>query len=160
MAERADFGAMLDGYKARREQDRETLERMLAYAQSGQCRWQLLLDDLDPSATAKRCGTCDNCRRIAAHEAAMAQPIVVSEETAKAAKRERMPFAESDPVKVKRFGAGVVVSSTDGMVTVAFEDGSRRCFHPDYVSRRRASRKKPAALAMAGAASFAAPVPA
>ena len=35
MAERADFGAMLDGYKARREQDRETLERMLAYAQSG-----------------------------------------------------------------------------------------------------------------------------
>ncbi|MCT8180163.1 RecQ family ATP-dependent DNA helicase [Variovorax sp. CY25R-8] len=163
MAERADFGAMLDGYKARREQDRETLERMLAYAQSGQCRWQLLLDDLDPSATAKRCGTCDNCRRIAAHEAAMAQPIVVSEQTAKVAKaatRERMPFAESDPVKVKRFGAGVVVSSTDGMVTVAFEDGSRRCFHPDYVSRRRAARKSPAALAMSGAASFAVPVPA
>ncbi len=162
-AERADFGALLDGYKARREQDRETLERMLAYAQSGQCRWQLLLDDLDPSATAKRCGTCDNCRRIAAHEAAMAQPIVVSEQTAKVAKaatRERMPFAESDPVKVKRFGAGVVVSSTDGMVTVAFEDGSRRCFHPDYVSRRRAARKSPAALAMSGAASFAVPVPA
>ena len=136
---------------------------MLAYAQSGQCRWQLLLDDLDPSATAKRCGTCDNCRRIAAHEAAMAQPIVVSEQTAKVAKaatRERMPFAESDPVKVKRFGAGVVVSSTDGMVTVAFEDGSRRCFHPDYVSRRRAARKSPAVLAMSGAASFAVPVPA
>ncbi|WP_418126370.1 RecQ family ATP-dependent DNA helicase [Variovorax sp. 160MFSha2.1] len=152
-ASRADLSAMLDAYKERRLQDRQTLERMLSYAQTGQCRWQLLLADLDPSAEAKRCGTCDNCRRIAAHEATLAQPILVGTPSttaaaaaaanpqAKARARKPVLFAESDPVKVRRFGAGVVVASTEGSVTVAFEDGTQRCIHPDYVTRRRMPRK-------------------
>ncbi|MDM0005259.1 RecQ family ATP-dependent DNA helicase [Variovorax sp. J22G73] len=152
-----DFAPMLDAYKARRLQDRETLERMLSYAQSGQCRWHLLLDDLDPAAAMKRCGVCDNCQRIAAHEVAMAQPIVVGPETVSAAaggapnstttttttppqEKATPAFAASDPVRVKRFGEGVVVAADAGAVTVEFADGSRRCFHPDYVSRRRAAR--------------------
>jgi ATP-dependent DNA helicase RecQ len=146
---RIDFTPMLDAYKERRVQDRETLERMLSYAQSGQCRWHLLLDDLDPSQSMKRCGVCDNCQRIAAHEMAMAQPIVVGSEAADTAagqaqaappRRAAPAFAASDPVRVKRFGAGVVVAADAGSITVAFADGSRRCFHPDYVSRRRAAR--------------------
>ena len=149
----ADLGKMLDAYKERRVQDRETLERMLSYAQSGQCRWQMLLADLDPSADAKRCGTCDNCRRIAAHEAALAQPILVNTQSTTATAdraqsssttapaRAPVRFAESDPVKVRRFGAGVVVASTEGSITVAFEDGTQRCIHPDYVTRRRVPRK-------------------
>ncbi|WP_295982843.1 ATP-dependent DNA helicase RecQ [uncultured Variovorax sp.] len=154
-ASHADLGRMLDSYKERRLQDRETLERMLSYAQAGQCRWQLLLAELDPSAKAKRCGTCDNCRRIAAHEASLAQPILVSAQPAsttgapaslgspEAKRPARKPvfFAERDPVKVRRFGAGVVVSSTEEAITVAFEDGTQRCIHPDYVTRRRATRK-------------------
>jgi len=151
-ASRADLGTMLDAYKERRLQDRETLERMLSYAQAGQCRWQLLLADLDPSAEAKRCGTCDNCRRIAAHEAALAQPILMNTQSTTAtvavapnpsakAPARKLRFAESDPVKVRRFGAGVVVASTEGSITVAFEDGTQRCIHPDYVTRRRVSRK-------------------
>jgi ATP-dependent DNA helicase RecQ len=87
----------------------------------------------------------------------MAQPIVVGPETVSAAAGgESMPtstaaatppqekalpaFAASDPVRVKRFGEGVVVAADAGSVTVEFADGSRRCFHPDYVSRRRAAR--------------------
>jgi ATP-dependent DNA helicase RecQ len=163
-----DFVPMLDAYKERRLQDRETLERMLSYAQSGQCRWHLLLDDLDPGMAMKRCGVCDNCQRIAAQEAAMAQPIVVGPGTASAASasasaavvgggggggasmapstradradRAAPAFAASDPVRVKRFGEGVVVAADAGSITVEFADGSRRCFHPDYVSRRRAAR--------------------
>ncbi|MYM83425.1 RecQ family ATP-dependent DNA helicase [Duganella sp. FT50W] len=45
------------------ELDREKLERMISYAQSGFCRWKLLLDyfgDLAPGF--ERCCRCDNCR--------------------------------------------------------------------------------------------------
>ncbi|MDH6165468.1 ATP-dependent DNA helicase RecQ [Variovorax boronicumulans] len=140
----ADFSAVLDAYKDRRIQDRETLERMVSYAQSGQCRWQLLLSDLDPSADLKRCGSCDNCRRIAAHESAMAQPIVMRHEAGTPARK--MPaFAADDRVKVKRFGPGVVIAADAGSVTVAFADGAERCFHPDYVSRVRCRSKGEAA---------------
>jgi len=46
----------------KQELDREKLERMIGYAQSGFCRWKLLLDyfgDLQPDF--ERCGRCDNC---------------------------------------------------------------------------------------------------
>ena len=46
----------------RQEGEREALTQMVAYAQSGYCRWQLLLDyfgDTPPGFT--RCGHCDNC---------------------------------------------------------------------------------------------------
>ncbi|WP_269758691.1 helicase-related protein [Variovorax sp. E3] len=139
-----NFAAMLEDDKNRRAQDRETLERMISYAQSGQCRWQLLLSDLDAASSMKRCGTCDNCRRIAAHEAEMASPILVTEEqqTATATVRGSTQFAASDAVKVGRFGAGVVVASDTSSITVAFPDGSRRSFHPAYVTRRRPSARK------------------
>jgi ATP-dependent DNA helicase RecQ len=140
-AGKVDFTAVLDAYKTRRQQDRETLERMVSYAQSGQCRWQLLLSDLDRAAETKRCGTCDNCRRIAAHEKEMAQPIVVNGNDAGPAARTPPAFAADDRVRVRRFGPGVVIASDATSITVGFEDGTRRCFHPDYVTplRRRPS---------------------
>ena len=136
-AGKVDFSAVLDAYKTRRQQDRETLERMVSYAQSGQCRWQLLLSDLDQAAKPKRCGTCDNCRRIAAHEKEMAQPIFVDDCDAEPAVRTLPAFAAHDRVRVRRFGLGVVVASDTTSITVGFEDGTQRCFHPDYVTRLR-----------------------
>lgn len=42
--------------------DREKLERMISYAQSGFCRWKLLLDYFgDPVPGFERCCRCDNC---------------------------------------------------------------------------------------------------
>ncbi|MBV7534538.1 ATP-dependent DNA helicase [Duganella sp. sic0402] len=44
------------------ELDREKLERMIGYAQSGFCRWKLLLDYFgDPLPDFERCCRCDNC---------------------------------------------------------------------------------------------------
>ncbi|WP_373986762.1 ATP-dependent DNA helicase RecQ [Duganella sp. BuS-21] len=44
------------------ELDREKLERMIGYAQSGFCRWKLLLDYFDnPLPGFERCCRCDNC---------------------------------------------------------------------------------------------------
>ena len=58
-------------YRDKREQDRAALERMVAYAQSGQCRWRMLLEYLEGEAPFERCDTCDNCRRIAQQQAAV-----------------------------------------------------------------------------------------
>jgi ATP-dependent DNA helicase RecQ len=146
-----DFEALAAGYRTRRSEDHETLERMVAYAQSGQCRWQMLLDDLDESAPPKRCGTCDNCRRMAAHEASLAQAIVLGEQSQATRAAPDKPFIASDIVTVKRYGRGTVVATEAGTITVEFSDGSRREFLPDYV--RLARRAK------AGMAAFAAAAP-
>jgi ATP-dependent DNA helicase RecQ len=130
---KVDLPAVLDAYKTRRQQDRETLERMVSYAQSGRCRWQLLLSDLAQAAELKRCGACDNCRRITAHENEMAQPIVMTDDEAGLVARTPPAFAADDRVRVRRFGPGVVIASDATSITVGFEDGTQRCFHPDYV---------------------------
>ena len=45
------------------ELDREKLERMIGYAQSGFCRWKLLLDYFgDPLPGFEKCCRCDNCQ--------------------------------------------------------------------------------------------------
>ena len=58
----AEFERMAQVYVDKHERDREGLEQMVGYAQSGYCRWKLLLDyfgDLSPGF--ERCCKCDNC---------------------------------------------------------------------------------------------------
>jgi ATP-dependent DNA helicase RecQ len=58
-----DFERLAAQYQQKQERDREALEQMVAYAQSGYCRWKLLLDYFgDDTAGVERCGTCDNCK--------------------------------------------------------------------------------------------------
>jgi ATP-dependent DNA helicase RecQ len=64
---------LMAAYRAKRDADREGLEKMVAYAQSGECRWKLLLDHLEGGAPFLRCAHCDSCRLIAQHEAELAQ---------------------------------------------------------------------------------------
>ncbi len=51
--------------RVRRAQGRgpNKLEKMASYAQSGMCRWKLLLDYFSEGDGFERCGECDNCRR-------------------------------------------------------------------------------------------------
>ena len=56
---------LVRSYTERRQRDRATLEEMVDYAQSGQCRWQMVLQHFAPGASHPRCNTCDNCRRLA-----------------------------------------------------------------------------------------------
>jgi len=58
-----DLERLAERYREKQEHDREALAQMVSYAQSGYCRWKLLLDYFgDESANIERCGTCDNCR--------------------------------------------------------------------------------------------------
>lgn len=137
---------LMAAYRDKRGQDREGLERMVFYAQTGQCRWRVLLDHLEGQAPFERCGNCDNCRRIAAHEAVLAhlaeQPAATTDEAAN-----EPSFARGDVVKVRRYGRGIVEEANTLQVTVAFSDGTRRCFQPEYVAHERAARRPRAAPA-------------
>ncbi|WP_374581946.1 ATP-dependent DNA helicase RecQ [Pseudoduganella sp.] len=57
-----DLDRLAEQYREKQERDREALAQMVSYAQSGYCRWKLLLDYFgDQSAGIERCGVCDNC---------------------------------------------------------------------------------------------------
>lgn len=57
-----DLERLAQAYREKQEHDREALAQMVSYAQSGYCRWQLLLDYFgDDSAGIAHCGHCDNC---------------------------------------------------------------------------------------------------
>jgi ATP-dependent DNA helicase RecQ len=145
--------ALTEGYGKKRDLDREALERMVFYAQTGQCRWHVLLEHLEDGAPLERCDHCDNCRRIKAHEAVVEELLRKAPEPEPAAEQEdaaTTTFTRGDVVEVRRYGRGVVEEASATQVTVAFADRSRRSFLPEYV--RRAKTQKPAKAAAGGSA--------
>ena len=137
--------ALLAGYRARREQDGATLEAMVAYAQSGRCRWQAVLAALGESASDS-CGHCDNCQRLA--ELARLTPVLQPQQPIELPATASKPrFADGDAVRAKRYGAGQVVEADLHSVTVQFPNGERRTFLPEFV---RAARQVRAAAQVAG----------
>ena len=57
-----DLERLAERYRGKQEHDREALAQMVSYAQSGYCRWKLLLDYFgDEAGGIERCGSCDNC---------------------------------------------------------------------------------------------------
>ena len=143
-------------YGKKRDLDREALERMVFYAQTGQCRWRVLLDHLEGGSPFERCSHCDNCRRIAAHEAVVEEllrnaPAGGTQADATDA-MEPAGFARGDVVEVRRYGRGVVEEASANQVTVVFADRSRRSFLPEFVLRAAPARgRKPAMAQAAGA---------
>lgn len=134
-------------YERKRELDREALERMVFYAQTGQCRWRVLLDHLEGGAPFERCSHCDNCRRIAAHEAVVEELLSKQPAQQDEAEEEAPAFSRGDVVEVRRYGRGVVEEATALQVTVAFPDRSRRAFLPEYVRKPRVPVRTAAAPA-------------
>jgi ATP-dependent DNA helicase RecQ len=120
---------MASGYEDKAERDHEALERMVFYAQSGFCRWRVLLSYFDePVGAEDRCGHCDNClhpppqREV--HEEAAAEPVLIE-----------APFKAGDEVRVPRYGGGKVEQVAGEEVKVVFPDGARRSFIAQVVAR-------------------------
>ncbi|MDN3921454.1 RecQ family ATP-dependent DNA helicase [Roseateles violae] len=138
-----DLQALLARYVDKREQDQLRLEQMVAYAQTGACRWRTLLEAFEEALPFEggRCGACDNCRRMAAHERE-AEAIVIDAGDAPAGAPRRPRFAEGDCVRVRRYGIGTVVEASSEAITVAFAE-ARRSFHPDFVKPARPRPPRP-----------------
>ena len=139
--ERTELQALLTRYVDKSEQDKNRLEQMVSYAQTGACRWRTLLEAFEESlpTEGERCLTCDNCKRMAAHERQLASIVVSSEqEPAHPTAPGRKPFAEGDSVRVRRYGAGTVIEANSESITVLFDAvKEKRCFHPDFVKPQR-----------------------
>ena len=141
--------ALLARYVEKSEQDQQRLEQVVAYAQTGACRWRTLLEAFEEAPPFQRCGGCDNCRRMAAFEssapAESASPVGTAMaaalgDTAPPAATSPAPrFQAGDAVRVKRYGAGIVTEATPEAITVDFGGKQRRCFHPDFVRPSRAA---------------------
>lgn len=115
--------------------DRHALERMVFYAQSGFCRWKVLLEYFHEEVEWDQCGHCDNC---------LSPPQTKLRHTPKAIRNRRdsrmvkkAPTAPLFPVgttvQVPKVGKGQVVSTTDDMVTIVFPDSQTRTFLKSFV---------------------------
>lgn len=139
----AALHALGASYADKRAEDRALLEQMVFYAQTGWCRWRVLLEHFGAMpAGFDRCGHCDNCIRLARHLHATADSPAsdTGDEPASAATKERPPaFAVNDEVRVRRYGRGRVVAAHAESVDVEFANGQTRCFVAAWVEpiRRR-----------------------
>jgi len=128
---------LMAAYRDKRDQDRQTLERMVFYAQTGQCRWRLLLEHLEGEASFERCRHCDNCLRIARQEEALERAAKADATGQESEGPARAVFAAGDIVMVRRYGRGEVRQASATEVTVAFADNSLRNFQPEFVKKAR-----------------------
>ncbi len=153
------LAALGDAYQDKRDEDRAMLEQMVFYAQTGYCRWKVLLEHLNAAPDGfDRCMGCDNCARIALRlhqaEEQAAQAEASTSETRQAAPAPAAGpgFQPGQLVRVPRYGRGLVTAADAGSVDVQFGNGVQRCFMPDFVTpvqpqAARAGRAKPAAQA-------------
>ncbi|MGE5452739.1 MAG: RecQ family ATP-dependent DNA helicase [Acidobacteriota bacterium] len=141
----ATLEAMLQVYEQRKRLDRDMLETMVFYCQSGQCRWKMLLSHFEQADGFQRCEQCDNCLRMR-----RAEDQARLEDEARAQAAAEQPDDESktpvprmqvgDAVRVPRYGRGRISALSGEGVTVQFPSGPERCFLPEYVRLARAPR--------------------
>jgi ATP-dependent DNA helicase RecQ len=128
--------AIASAYRDRRESDRAMLEQMVFYGQTGYCRWKVLLAHFGEDEGFERCGTCDNCRRMAEAEAERARHPEPAGDPLHRPLPEPVRAALFEPgsaVRVPRYGRGVVEHADTQSVTVRFPTGASRCFLAPYV---------------------------
>lgn len=156
MARLRRLRTLAEALARRRERDEAGLATMVDYAQSGGCRWQMLLAHFEPTHAAPRCGHCDSCERLQALQRAQAEAEAEAEASkpsqaagTHAATIEALPatpttatprpvqgLSPGQPVQVirlRRLGRGEVLACDGASVSIRFADGSERSFHPDFV---------------------------
>jgi ATP-dependent DNA helicase RecQ len=131
----AVFALLAERYRTRAHGDRERLERMLAYAQSGTCRWRLLCEYFGERLDGERCGMCDNCLNPPTVETVATPAVSVRE-------REASRPEAGDAVTVRRYGPGRVVAIDAHTVIVRLADGSERTFLVDFIAAASAAPRR------------------
>ncbi len=135
------FAALAQAYTDKQERDRAALEQMVSYAQSGYCRWKLLLDYFGDDSSFERCCTCDNCVNPPAlmPSADGSEHIMLPPAPATAAPEVSVPLldpaiAVGRQVKVPKFDIGTVVAVAGDQVTVRFATHAVKTFMAEFVA--------------------------
>ncbi|MDZ5635847.1 RecQ family zinc-binding domain-containing protein [Janthinobacterium sp. GMG1] len=120
-------------YVDKQERDKQALEQMVAYAQSGLCRWKLLLDYFGDAGDFERCCGCDNCQS----PPALAVPITLVElppAPGQVPAPAPVPqIAVGSRVRVPRYQIGTVLSVAGDQVTIVFPEDTTRTFMAEFV---------------------------
>ena len=119
-------------YVDKQERDKQALEQMVAYAQSGLCRWKLLLDYFGDAGDFERCCTCDNCLSPPALAQPMALDDIVLPELSAAPPVPLITVGSR--VRVPRYQIGTVLSVAGDQVTIAFPENTTRTFMAEFVA--------------------------
>jgi len=134
--------AIAETYVERGMTDREKLERMMLYAQSGFCRWHVLTKYFETREETEKCGTCDNCvnpledrldseapteRRTKAEEARMLEDL--------RRENEDLDIAVGDLVELPKFGEAQVEEIDGDKVAVVLPDGEHKTFRSEFVEK-------------------------
>jgi ATP-dependent DNA helicase RecQ len=132
-----DLSRLAEDAHRKAEHEREALERMVFYAQSGFCRWKVLLEYFNEEVEWNHCGHCDNCINPP-ENALSAHPVQRQDKTGQMAfGTDKSPpekeLTVGDEVEVEKVGKGKVVSIRYDMVTVLFPDSQTRTFMKNYV---------------------------
>jgi ATP-dependent DNA helicase RecQ len=132
LARSPSYAQLAQIYVDKQERDKQALEQMVAYAQSGLCRWKLLLDYFGDAGDFARCCTCDNCQS----PPALAAPIILDElPPAPAQAPAPAPqIAVGSRVRVPRYQIGTVLSVAGDQVTIAFPENTTRTFMAEFVA--------------------------
>ena len=117
-------------YVDKQERDKQALEQMVAYAQSGLCRWKLLLDYFGDAGDFARCCTCDNCQS----PPALAAPVILDELPPAPAQAPAPQIAVGSRVRVPRYQIGTVLLVAGDQVTIAFPENTTRTFMAEFVA--------------------------
>ena len=128
-------------YVERGETDRRKLERMMLYAQSALCRWQILCEYFE-CETAEKCGICDNCTNPLAERLGVevAAPVPAISDAAilaqiKHEKTDDFEIEKGETVEMPSHGRGKVVGVDNDKITVSFPGGERKTFKKEFAAK-------------------------
>jgi len=122
---------LVSTYRDKSARDHEALERLVFYAQTGFCRWKVLLEYFAEQVTWSHCGVCDNCRQPP--EQALSPEHPRQQQARPAPARQASALEAGRNVKVPKYGEGQVVANEGDKVTIRFPDSSKRTFLRAYV---------------------------
>lgn len=126
------LSSMAGVYVDKQERDQEALQALVDYAQSGSCRWRLLLDYFDDEdKQQEKCGQCDNC--IQPPELLLAEVEPVAERHDEIEVNKLPEIAIGSMASVHKFGKGRITAVAGEQLTIAFADKSEKTFLRRYV---------------------------
>ncbi|HVL74878.1 MAG TPA: ATP-dependent DNA helicase RecQ [Noviherbaspirillum sp.] len=128
--ERRRLDALASQYRDKSARDHEALEKMVFYAQTGFCRWKVLVEHFGEHVPWSHCGHCDNC--VDPPERHLA-PEHVREHVPEEAAPAGPGLSPGTAVRVPKYGEGRVREQAGEKVTVEFPDGAHRVFLASFV---------------------------
>ncbi|MFZ6876384.1 RecQ family ATP-dependent DNA helicase [Undibacterium sp. Di27W] len=124
------FSALSDTYQKKQENSRLALEKMVAYAQSGYCRWKILLDYFEDGHDFQSCCQCDNC---------LSPPALMPDshrhvDTPVCLANIDDGIKIGAQVRLKKFNIGTVLAVEGEQITVEFPEKMVRTFLREFVT--------------------------